>query len=263
MLWQGRDASWWQHACNAGDVRLLESTESTNDVVAAMAAAGAPHFSIAVAEDQTRGRGRGGNAWTAPPGSSLLFSVLLRVNTVGVAPGSAPVRIGLAVAEAIGDAHVKWPNDVVIPGHGKVAGVLCEGVFGSHIVAGIGINVLQEPRDFPPELRGRACSILSATGVRVDRAALLTRVLAALHVFGAGITEPLSADELRRLAARDVLLDQAVEVEETGQLVTGTGRGIAPDGALLLERAETIVRVYNGTVRLAAARAYPGTGKTI
>jgi BirA family transcriptional regulator, biotin operon repressor / biotin---[acetyl-CoA-carboxylase] ligase len=263
MLWQGHDAAWWQRAWNAGDVRLLQSTESTNDVVAAMAAAGAPHFSIALAEEQTRGRGRGGNAWTAQPGSSLMFSVLLRVNTLGAAPGSAPVRIGLAVAEAIGDARVKWPNDVVIAGHGKVAGVLCEGVFGSHIVAGIGINVLQSPSDFPPELHGRACSILSATGVRVDRAALLSRLLASLHMFGAAITDPLTEDELHRLAARDVLLGESIVVEESSRLLNGIGRGIAPDGALLLERAESVVRVYNGTVRSADARAYPGTGKAI
>jgi BirA family biotin operon repressor/biotin-[acetyl-CoA-carboxylase] ligase len=263
MLWQGHDAAWWQHAWHAGDVRLLQSTDSTNDVVAAMAAAGAPHFSIALAEEQTRGRGRGGNSWTAQPGSSLLFSVLLRVHTVGAAPGCAPVRIGLAVAEAIGETQLKWPNDVVISGHGKVAGVLCEGVFGSHIVAGIGINVLQTSADFPPELRGQACSILSATGLRVDRAELLTRLLASLHTFGPAITDPLTDDELQRLAIRDALRGQAIEVEDSAQRWSGTARGIAPDGALLLESAETVVRVYNGTVRLAAARAYPGSGKAI
>jgi BirA family transcriptional regulator, biotin operon repressor / biotin---[acetyl-CoA-carboxylase] ligase len=259
MLWEGHDAAWWQHTWNAGEVRFLRITESTNDVVAAMATAGAPDFSIALAEAQTRGRGRSGSAWTAAPGSSLLFSVLLRVKAEGSAPGCSPVRIGLAVAEAIGDAQIKWPNDVVIAGHGKVAGVLCEGVFGSHIVAGIGINVFQEAEDFPPGLRGVACSILSATGVRVDRAGLLGRLLDALRAFGAGITEPLTADELRRIAARDVLLDRGVKVEDAGRTLEGTARGVAADGALLLESAQTISRVYNGTVRTGDAGAYPGS----
>jgi BirA family transcriptional regulator, biotin operon repressor / biotin---[acetyl-CoA-carboxylase] ligase len=259
MLWEGHDAAWWQHRWNAGDVRFLRLTESTNDIVAAMAAAGAPHFSIALAEAQTRGRGRSGSAWTAAPGSSLLFSVLLRVNTDGAAPGCAPVRIGLAVAEAIGEAQIKWPNDVVIAGHGKVAGVLCEGVFGSHIVAGIGINVFQEADDFPPGLRGLACSILSATGERVERADLLSRLLAALRSFGPRITETLTADELQRMAGRDVLLNRGVIVEEAGRTLEGTARGVAADGALLLESAQTITRVYNGTVRTSDTGAYPGS----
>src|SRR5688572_3557605 len=249
MLWEGHDAVWWQNTWRAGEVRLLRITESTNDVVASMAAAGAPHFSIALSEAQTRGRGRSGSAWTAAPGSSLLFSILLRVNADGAAPGCAPVRIGLAVAEAIGDAQIKWPNDVVIDGHGKVAGVLCEGVFGSHIVAGIGINVFQDADDFPPGLRGIACSILSATGTRVNRGDLLTRLLAALHTYGAAITDPLTTDELQRIAGRDVLLDRGVTIEEPGRTLHGIARGVAADGALLLESAQSTLRVYNGTVR--------------
>ncbi|HEX6559853.1 MAG TPA: biotin--[acetyl-CoA-carboxylase] ligase, partial [Longimicrobiales bacterium] len=149
--WQGKSAEAWRREWRAGEVRFFECVGSTNDVVAQLAAAGAPQLSLAVAEEQTRGRGRGGAAWQAERGKALLFSVLFRAAQPGGSPGCAPVRVGLAVAEAISamcgdDALVKWPNDVVFPGKGKVAGVLCEGAFAAegqaHIIAGVGINVL-------------------------------------------------------------------------------------------------------------------------
>ncbi|MGQ0813363.1 MAG: biotin--[acetyl-CoA-carboxylase] ligase [Gemmatimonadota bacterium] len=257
--WQSRDEGYWRELWHAGEVRFFDTIASTNDVAAELAAAGAPHFSIVVAEQQTRGRGRGGASWSAQPGTSLLFSVLLRVNQPAAAPGCVPVRIGLTVAEAIGDARVKWPNDVVIPGHGKVAGILCEGVFGSHIVAGVGINVLQEREAFAPELTGRACSIWSATGVGRERALLLTQVLAALHDMGAGITQPLTDAELARLATRDILRNRDVVIDADGRTQKGVARGVSADGALLIDSAATMGRVYNGTVRLADAHAYPGS----
>src|SRR5688572_14861482 len=129
--WEGRDAEYWRRVWNAGDVLFFDATGSTNDVASSLAATGAPDFSVVVAERQTRGRGRGGSTWGDAAGKSLLFSVLIRTPDPGAAVACAPIRAGIAVASAIPGARVKWPNDVVIPGHGKVAGILCEGAFGS------------------------------------------------------------------------------------------------------------------------------------
>ena len=92
-------------------------------------------------------------------------------------PGSIPVArwpeltfcAALAVAETAERctgqaARVKWPNDVLVGGR-KVAGILLE----THhrqtpgfVVVGIGVNVLQQPEDFAPELRERAGSLAMA-----------------------------------------------------------------------------------------------------
>ena len=45
---------------------------STNDVVRAWLDDGAPEVCLAVADEQTAGRGRDGRTWTAPPGAGLL-----------------------------------------------------------------------------------------------------------------------------------------------------------------------------------------------
>jgi BirA family biotin operon repressor/biotin-[acetyl-CoA-carboxylase] ligase len=268
-LWEHHDAEFWRRTWQAGEVQLFATVASTNDVAAQRAAGDAPDFSIVLAEEQTLGRGRGGSTWLARAGSSLLFSVLFRVQRRGTTPGGAPVRVGLAVAEAISAiagvaAGVKWPNDVVLPGHGKVAGILCEAAVGhgrgGYVVAGIGINVSQLADEFTGDLRGRACSIQSATGRAIDRAELMTAVLDQLRALTGRIIDPLAPEELNRLARRDVLRDREVVCDYgSGQTTAGTARGVGADGALMIEQDGRLSRVYTGTVRLAETHAYPGT----
>jgi BirA family biotin operon repressor/biotin-[acetyl-CoA-carboxylase] ligase len=269
--WEGHNADYWRRTWHAGAAHFFETVESTNDVAADLAAAGAPDFTVVIAEEQSRGRGRSGARWLAEPGTSLLLSVVFRIEAHGPAPGCAPIRAGLAVAEAITrhggvNADVKWPNDVVFQNCGKVAGVLCEAALGQQgagfVIVGIGINVLQAPDQFPDDLRDQACSLLCATRARVERAALLTDVLAGLRSFSGTIAQPLSDSELARFAERDVLRDRAIVCESgAGQVVVGTARGVARDGALLVEQPEGITQVYNATVRLAAAHTYPGSSR--
>ena len=56
----------------------FDEIDSTNRWVAEQARSGVPAGLVAVADHQTAGRGRLGRTWTAPPGSSLLMSILLR-----------------------------------------------------------------------------------------------------------------------------------------------------------------------------------------
>ena len=81
----GGDASFSLPAASGGvagtrfhDVRWLAETGSTNADLMALAGAGAPEGVVLVADHQTAGRGRLGRTWTAPAGSSLLVSILLR-----------------------------------------------------------------------------------------------------------------------------------------------------------------------------------------
>ncbi|HUP87934.1 MAG TPA: biotin--[acetyl-CoA-carboxylase] ligase [Longimicrobiales bacterium] len=256
----------WRGHWPVGELQFHETAASTNDIAAQMAANGAPHLSIAIADEQTHGRGRSGSTWQAPPKSSLLFSVVLRMPEQGTAPGCAPIRVGLAVARVVEDAssvrtRVKWPNDVVIEEHGKVAGVLCEGSFtssGGYIIAGIGINVTQGAADFG-ELQSQACSIKSASGATVDRAELLGGVFSALRELGTSLTEPLTEPEIDELNRRDILLGNEIEVQIGTEMLRGRALGIKSNGALRLALNDGAIReVLNGTVRM-ATRQYPGT----
>jgi BirA family biotin operon repressor/biotin-[acetyl-CoA-carboxylase] ligase len=139
---------------------------------------------VAVADEQTAGRGRLGREWHAPPGTSILCSIQLR-------PTLPPQRypeltlVGAhAVADAIGgltgvEPALKHPNDVLIRGR-KVAGVLGE-ASDARVVLGVGINV-NVPRDaLPAEVRLPATSLLAELGGPVDRRDLLVDLLERLE----------------------------------------------------------------------------------
>ena len=88
----------------------LRLTDSTNSRARELALGGAPHGTIVTATEQSAGRGRQGRTWSAPAGSSLLLSVVLRDP-----PQLLPLTAAVAVAEVVGgQALIKWPNDVVV-----------------------------------------------------------------------------------------------------------------------------------------------------
>jgi BirA family transcriptional regulator, biotin operon repressor / biotin---[acetyl-CoA-carboxylase] ligase len=139
---------------------------------------------IAVAEEQSEGRGRLGRSWHAPARTSILMSVLLR-------PGVDPARLpelslvaGGAVAEAIAEVTalepaVKFPNDVLLGGR-KVAGILAESSEG-RVVLGIGINANQTAEQLPTDAETEPTSLRIELGETVDRPRLLAAVLSKLE----------------------------------------------------------------------------------
>jgi BirA family biotin operon repressor/biotin-[acetyl-CoA-carboxylase] ligase len=196
----------------------LRATDSTNDRARELAIAGAPHGTLVTAEVQTAGRGRGGRRWSAPPGSSVLMSLLLRSP-----PRLLPLIAAVAVCEVAGEqAQIKWPNDVVLArptGLAKLAGILAEGrPQEGWAVLGIGLNVAVRVEQLPVELRGSAAT-LGRSAAEVEPA--LAELLLALSRW-------LTRSELDTLAAwraRDALRGRAIAWE------TGRGRAQGIDGA--------------------------------
>lgn len=254
--WEGRHADDWRASLDLPAVHVYETTPSTNDAARQLAESGAPHLTLVLADHQTQGRGRAGRAWLSVPGASVLCSVIFRyVPRADSAAGAAPVRIGHAVADAIEHAanvatRVKWPNDVVIDGHGKVAGILCEGAARprhAYLVAGIGVNLDSPRADF--------ASISEASERPPSRETILRAMIERLQPLADTITRPLSDDELAAIRQRDLLFGQLVEVENG---LTGRAVGIARDGSLLVQSGHELRPVHNATVRLAGSHAYPG-----
>jgi len=222
---------------------------STNDRARELAAPGRPLPAVVIAEAQSAGRGRDGSRWHSPPGAGLWVSIALSLEA---SEGAAfPLQVGLAAAGACEDATpglrvgIKWPNDLFVGG-AKVGGVLCERVAGA-VVAGVGVNVRQRTEDFPAALAVAATSLQAASGRRVSRALLASSLVARVcHGNNAGMGT-LGPAVLSELAERDVLRGRPVWTRQAGE---GTARGIAPDGALLVEdRHGAVQRVVAGSVR--------------
>ena len=277
--WEGRPIEEWRRHWRIPAVAAFAEAGSTNDIARSLAEQGAPAGQLVMTEHQTAGRGRMRRLWTDSPGRSLLLSFILRPAPVQhAAPGTAPLRVGLAIAAALHDAagieaRIKWPNDVVVDGR-KMAGILCEATSAGGetvIIAGIGINVLQRAEDWPDELRDHAVSVTQVAGSMTQgRAAVLSAVVAAMRPLFFRPMTPLDDAELlafRRLDAlhsRDVSVTGAAggvsassglsagQADDARAPVRGIVTGIAPDGALLLDADGHMQRIATGTVRVSA-----------
>lgn len=231
------------------EVLAFAALPSTNTLLREHAQQGAAEGLIALADEQTAGRGRRGRSWIAPPGTSLLLSVLLRPTWLAPADGFLLTMLAaVAVAEGIAmttglTIELKWPNDVHVAGR-KLAGILVEFDAASAertrwAIIGCGINVNWQP----DESVGQATTSVAAASGRVcDRAMLLRAVIQAFDrhylALRMGHREALWSAWLGRLST----LGQRVQVE----LVDDSFEGIAADvdaaGGLL-------VRLDNGTIR--------------
>jgi len=144
-----------------------------------------PEGTVAVAEEQSRGRGRLGRSWQAPPRTSVLVSVLLRPPVEAARLPELSLVAGGAVAEAIAEVTgiepaIKFPNDVLIGGR-KVAGILAESSDG-RVVLGIGVNANQTEGQLPVGAQTTPTSLRLETGEPVDRPRLLATILMQLEL---------------------------------------------------------------------------------
>jgi BirA family biotin operon repressor/biotin-[acetyl-CoA-carboxylase] ligase len=163
-----------------GDYEFVTSCPSTQRLLSP----DAPEGAVAVADEQTEGRGRLGRRWEAPAGTSILCSVQLRVAGDLQRYPELTVVGAEACAEAIRaltdlEPALEHPNDVLIDGR-KVAGVLGEASNG-RVALGIGINVNIPAGELPVDVRTPATSLLAETGIPVDRRDLLAELLAVLE----------------------------------------------------------------------------------
>jgi BirA family biotin operon repressor/biotin-[acetyl-CoA-carboxylase] ligase len=241
----------------------LRRAGSTNERARELALAGAPHGTLVTAAEQTAGRGRQGRSWSAPPGSSLLMSLVLRFEP-GAAAGEAsghregpapyraiagdalawspaiardalatlPLLAAVAVCDVAGpEFAIKWPNDVVRPRAGalaKLAGILVEGrPQQGWAVLGIGVNVAVRLEDLPVGLRPGAATLgRDPAAIEPLLAELLTALARRLRDETAGT--------LAAWRARDALRGREVAWADGA----GEAAGIDDEGRLLVRRRD-------------------------
>lgn len=221
-------------------VQVVETTDSTNaDVVAAAGAdpQGWPHLSLLLTTDQRAGRGRLDRTWTAPAGTALAVSVVVRVSELPtVARGWIPLVAGAAMTRAVSaqltgtgnTAALKWPNDVLVDG-AKICGILAEVVPGDTdaVVVGAGVNTRMTRADLPVS----TAISFAALGLECDEDRLLADYLSALD------------EQLGALAAAHGDAAASGVLGEVEALCTTLGAEVSvalPDGTTLHGRAQRI-----------------------
>jgi BirA family biotin operon repressor/biotin-[acetyl-CoA-carboxylase] ligase len=213
--------------------------DSTNSVAAELAAQGAPHGTVVLAEEQTSGRGRFGRTWYSEKASGIYTSIILRP---ALPPSAAPIltlMAGLAVRQAIIDAtkltaDIRWPNDLLVNGK-KTAGILTEMTAEMDrlhsVVLGIGINVNHS--EMPPDLRRQATS-LRIEGKRVySRVHLASALLRQIERFYGLLISRGGAEIARRwIAGSSFASGKRVKVSLKGGHHLATTNGLESSGAL-------------------------------
>jgi BirA family biotin operon repressor/biotin-[acetyl-CoA-carboxylase] ligase len=229
------------------DVRHYPSIGSTNDEAMRLARDGARHGTVVHADAQTAGRGRLSRRWASPPGN-LYLSVVLRTDVPVARTGEIGFVAALAVADAVEallprqvKATLKWPNDVLVR-DGKIAGVLPEQVDDA-LILGIGVNVLEPPRDVSYQV-----STIVGCGGLATVDGTRDRLLGALSNWLGTWQQEGFAPVRTAWLARAHPVGSTLGVRLAERFVTGTFAGIDHDGALLLNAPEGRVRIIAGDV---------------
>ena len=250
---------------------------STNDQAARCAARGVKELPLLImADEQTAGRGRGAKRWWTGRGA-LAVSLLVEAETVAAARHRSPLA-ALAVAAALADTvapllpnhrvGINWPNDVMcekkvkkVSGtvssaekrfpapfcSRKLAGILIEVLPDRRHVIGIGLNTNNTLADAPAELQSAAATIRDLSGKAHDQTDVLVDLLKRLEQAFSELRQ-----EPDNVAARaDTFCLQrgrTLTLLHDGRESTGHCRGIASDGALLLETPQGMESFYSGSV---------------
>lgn len=241
---------------NIGGLRYFDSIGSTNDEALAWAASGAKDFSLVIADEQTRGRGRLQRTWHTPKGSALAMSLILR-------PRHSPLlsrTVGLAAVSITNSLlmfdlapQIKWPNDILL-NEKKVAGILVESVWsGSDIdslVIGMGINVYQNSKPPNDLLQIPATSIEDELGKEPPPREKIVREILTKLMFWREKLE--SSEMLKTWEERLAFRNQLVNIVSDGEVTkTGILDGLETDGSLRLQdKNNKPVIVHVGDVSL-------------
>ena len=151
------------------EIECFETIDSTNSYVKRLAAEGHGRDCIAIAAQQTAGRGRRGRSFYSPNGTGVYISFLLHPEvSVAEAPmltTMAATAEAFAIEQVTGfDTGIKWVNDIFLR-EKKVSGILTEESTSmedgslEYVVVGVGFNLYEPKGGFPEEIKDIAGSI--------------------------------------------------------------------------------------------------------
>jgi len=238
-------------------ILFSREVDSTNKWAKELATYGADEGTVAIAETQTKGRGRLNREWISPTGG-LWFSIILRPNLSPTEAVRLTFVAGLAVTKVLREmfdlrAETKWPNDVLVNGR-KICGVLAEmnttGETVNFVVVGVGVNANFDVENvFPEQLKRVATSLEKELGrkVRLEKLfrALLERLESLYDLFVKEGFDPI-LDEWKTYAG---FLGCRVEVTGLTGEMSGLALDVDHEGVLVLRLEDgTVKRVFVGDI---------------
>lgn len=215
--------------------------DSTNTKLQELAAQGAVHGTVVVAQAQTDGKGRRGRNWESPAGGNLYMSILLKPDFDTSKACMLTLVMAYSVAKVIRkrgfcDLQIKWPNDLILSGK-KVCGILTEleldGTDIGHVVIGVGVNV--NTTSFSAELTEKATSLFLESGHHYDVDSMVKEIVQIFaeeyrHFAEIGNLSYMQ-DEYNKMLVNN---GKEVRVMEPGNEYIATAMGICSTGELIV-----------------------------
>jgi len=255
-------------AAQLDELEAFASIGSTNTHLLNQPAPGPGRCRVAIADEQTAGRGRRSRRWISPPGSGLYLSMAYTFARSLEQLPALTLALGVGVVDALTRLGVegvglKWPNDIVGL-DGKLGGILTEVLAGKAdgvtAVVGVGINI-----DLPDGL-----SLDDESGWvhrPVDLGALAADVPSRERLAAAIIDELVDAFArfaelgfaafVSDWASRDWLMGREIIADMPDGRIAGTAAGVDSDGALIVDAQDGATRVVSGSIELPGLREAP------
>lgn len=244
--------------------QLHDLIDSTNTRLANLAKEGAPEGTVALARQQTAGRGRLGRQWVSPPDSGLYMSVLLRPQQSVAELPVITLGIGVAAAKAIFaitgvSIGLKWVNDLIYDGK-KIGGILAEMPSSDGdrrvLIIGIGINVRFACGSVPDQLKHKMIWLEAASGTECDTSSLAAELcyqIEQVYLSMNGNGKTGVAKILDEWRAFSVTLGHEIICTTPAREVRGTAVDISESGALIVETPEGREELLGGEITIRSA----------
>ena len=246
---------WLKAGTIGARMEIHKTLDSTNTRAKAVAATGAPHGYLVIAESQASGRGRFGRPFFSPEHSGVYITYVLRPKMLAEQAVMITSMAAVAVARAIEtvadvEVKIKWVNDLYINAR-KVCGILCEASMDfesgqlEYAVLGIGINVTA--MSFPAELADIATSIENECGRSVSRSRLIAEISNQLEAL---YNQLETREFMKESRERSNVIGREVVVLRGDERFAAKVLDIDESGRLVIQTAEGVSRVGSGEISL-------------
>jgi BirA family biotin operon repressor/biotin-[acetyl-CoA-carboxylase] ligase len=130
----------------ASNIQILETVSSTNQTLWELLQQNTTLTPVAIATQQTAGRGQWGRQWQSTRGG-LYLSMGINFNSANILPPQLTMATAWGIATQLRDYNIpvqlKWPNDLIL-NRRKLGGILTETKISqqqiTQAVIGVGIN---------------------------------------------------------------------------------------------------------------------------
>lgn len=235
---------------------IYEQVTSTNDVVLEKLTEVVSGLGIvAIANEQTHGRGRLDRKWSAPAGSGIAMSLGIKADDFPSQLSAVPLVCGLAVIRTLEKFSIpvalKWPNDIVFTTTNskhqeqasnelrKVGGILVQ-LIQDNLIIGIGLNVALKYEDLPVV----QATSLHIEGYEVDRHELINKLLEEINFLRQENFNWL--EDYKNFCAT---IGKNISVTNfSGETISGQAVDVLSTGALVIKNLENLYQITIGDV---------------